>query len=333
MITISVCMIVKNEEKHLARCLDSLQGLWDELIIVDTGSTDSTKEIAARYTDRIYDHPWRDDFAHARNYAFSLAGCDHIYAPDADEVLDAENRRKFARLKQALLPEVEIVQMIYVNRHAHKTTENFEKDYRPKLFKRLRTFQWIDPVHETIRLQPIIYDSDIEILHMPSESHAGRDLRIFRSVIRKGHPLSARLHNMYARELFMAGAAKIFWKPRLFSKRACGTVRAARTNIWKRSACWRGRPGSKKTMQSFSACASTGSPPALARNCAWRPGTIIGRLGTGKMHGIGMKMPAVRPQSWISAARKSFQKRGLRCVMQQMLMIDPARYTYDLLSF
>ncbi len=208
MITISVCMIVKNEEKHLARCLDSLQGLWDELIIVDTGSTDSTKEIAARYTDRIYDHPWRDDFAHARNYAFSLAGCDHIYAPDADEVLDAENRRKFARLKQVLLPEVEIVQMIYVNRHAHKTTENFEKDYRPKLFKRLRTFQWIDPVHETIRLQPIIYDSDIEILHMPSESHAGRDLRIFRSVIRKGHPLSARLHNMYARELFMAGAAK-----------------------------------------------------------------------------------------------------------------------------
>ena len=55
MIRISVCMIVKNEEDVLARCLDSLRGIWDELIIVDTGSTDRTKEIAKKYTDRIFD--------------------------------------------------------------------------------------------------------------------------------------------------------------------------------------------------------------------------------------------------------------------------------------
>ena len=57
-ITVSVCMIVKNEEKVLARCLDSLKGLYEELVIVDTGSTDSTKEIAAGYTDKIYDFTW-----------------------------------------------------------------------------------------------------------------------------------------------------------------------------------------------------------------------------------------------------------------------------------
>ncbi len=205
MITISVCMIVKNEEKHLARCLDSLQGLWDELVIVDTGSTDDTRKIAEGYTDRIYDYQWRDDFAHARNHAFSLAQCDYIYAPDADEVLAPEARRKFSQLKQTLLPEIEIVQMIYVNRHDHRTTENFEKDYRPKLFKRLRTFKWIDPVHETVRLQPVVYDSDIEILHMPDSSHASRDLKILRSSVQKGFRLSARLHNMYARELYIAG--------------------------------------------------------------------------------------------------------------------------------
>ena len=66
-------MIVKNEEKLLARCLDSVAGLMDEIIIVDTGSSDKTKEIAARYTDKIYDFEWIDDFSAARNFAFSKA--------------------------------------------------------------------------------------------------------------------------------------------------------------------------------------------------------------------------------------------------------------------
>ena len=55
MITVSLCMIVKNEEAVLARCLDSLKNLMDEIIIVDTGSTDRTKEIAMQYTDKIYE--------------------------------------------------------------------------------------------------------------------------------------------------------------------------------------------------------------------------------------------------------------------------------------
>ena len=67
-ITVSVCMIVKNEEKVLARCLDSLKGLYEELIIVDTGSTDSTKEIAAGYTGKIYDFAWTGSFSDARNF-------------------------------------------------------------------------------------------------------------------------------------------------------------------------------------------------------------------------------------------------------------------------
>ena len=58
MITISLCMIVKNEGQVLSRCLDSLAGLMDEIIIVDTGSCDRTREIAARYTDKIYDYIW-----------------------------------------------------------------------------------------------------------------------------------------------------------------------------------------------------------------------------------------------------------------------------------
>jgi glycosyltransferase involved in cell wall biosynthesis len=71
MITISLCMIVKNEEQVLAKCLDSVKDLVEEIIIVDTGSTDSTKEIAAKYTSRIFHFDWIDDFSAARNYSFS----------------------------------------------------------------------------------------------------------------------------------------------------------------------------------------------------------------------------------------------------------------------
>ena len=63
MITISLCMIVKNEERILKRCLDSVRDLVDEIIIVDTGSTDATKRIAAGYTDKIYDFEWINDFS------------------------------------------------------------------------------------------------------------------------------------------------------------------------------------------------------------------------------------------------------------------------------
>ena len=73
MITISLCMIVKNEEKVLARCLDSLVSLVDEMVIVDTGSTDRTREIAAGYGARVYEFDWVDDFSAARNFAFSKA--------------------------------------------------------------------------------------------------------------------------------------------------------------------------------------------------------------------------------------------------------------------
>lgn len=83
MATVSLCMIVKNEERVLARCLESVRECMDEIIIVDTGSSDATKEIAARYTDKIYDFEWIDDFAAARNFSFSKASMDFAMWLDA----------------------------------------------------------------------------------------------------------------------------------------------------------------------------------------------------------------------------------------------------------
>ncbi len=210
MITISVCMIVKDEEKVLARCLDTLRDLVDEIIIVDTGSTDSTKSIAARYTDKIYDFTWIYDFAAARNFAFSKATMEYIYSADADEVLDEENRLHFQFLKQTLLPEIEIVQMKYANQLSYNTTYNFDVEYRPKLYKRFRTFRWVEPVHENVVLNPVIYDSDIVIMHMPLSNHAERDFQTFQRVIKREGKLSPKLFEMYAKELYIAGSDKDF---------------------------------------------------------------------------------------------------------------------------
>ena len=205
MIRISLCMIVKNEERTLARCLDSIADLMDEIIIVDTGSTDRTKEIAVRYTDKVLDFEWIQDFSAARNFALSHATMEYIYTADADEVLDPENRKRFRYLKECILPEIEIVQMKYGNQLQHGSVYNFDEEYRPKLFKRLREFVWEGSIHETVRLEPVVYDSDIVVTHLPEKPHGDRDLANFRNQTAKGVRLNKRLHNMYARELYLAG--------------------------------------------------------------------------------------------------------------------------------
>ncbi len=205
MVTVSLCMIVKNEERVLARCLDSFKDLVDEMIIVDTGSQDGTKEIARRYTGKVYDFEWGCDFSAARNFAFSKAGMDYIYSADADEFLEGQNRALFLLMKQALLTEIEIVQMKYVTKNEFNTVLNSTKEYRPKLFKRLRTFTWVDPVHETVRLEPVVYDSDIEVTHLPQSFHSKRDFRIIADKFREDGRLSSKLRNMYARELLKTG--------------------------------------------------------------------------------------------------------------------------------
>ncbi|MDE8675399.1 tetratricopeptide repeat-containing glycosyltransferase family 2 protein [Priestia aryabhattai] len=91
---ISLCMIVKNEEKVLSRCLESVAGVVDEIIIVDTGSSDKTKEIASEYTKNIYDYEWTNNFANARNYAGSKANGKWILVLDADEFVDKDNFRE-----------------------------------------------------------------------------------------------------------------------------------------------------------------------------------------------------------------------------------------------
>ena len=212
MVSFSLCMIVKNEEAVLERCLKSLCDIMDEIIIVDTGSSDKTKEIAGKYTDKIFDYKWCNDFADARNFAASKASGDYIYTADADEYLDSQNREKLIQLKKILLPEIEIVQMLYHTPVELSTVYNFEEEYRPKLYKRLRTFNWIDSIHETLRIDPVVYDSDIVVEHRPLTNHASRDFAAFERIVADGRKLSKKLHHMYAMELFRSGKDNDFLK-------------------------------------------------------------------------------------------------------------------------
>src|SRR5579872_7358729 len=85
--TVTAALIVKNEAGVLARCLDSIAVHVDEIVIVDTGSEDATKEIAARYTNRIFDFTWIQDFSAARQFAFDRATGEWVFWLDADDVV------------------------------------------------------------------------------------------------------------------------------------------------------------------------------------------------------------------------------------------------------
>lgn len=98
MIAISLCMIVKDEELNLANCLDSIAAYVDEIIIIDTGSTDRTKEIALKYTDKLYDYQWHQNFGEARNFSISKATNEYILILDSDERVESINKYEIEQL-------------------------------------------------------------------------------------------------------------------------------------------------------------------------------------------------------------------------------------------
>lgn len=152
MITISLCMIVRDEENGLGRCLDGVKDIADEIVIVDTGSTDRTKEIAAEYGAVIYDFEWIDDFAAARNEAFSKATKEYILWLDADDTIEEIDRVRFKKLKETLSPQYQSVTMPYnlAFDSEGKVTSSLRRN---RLVRRDCGFQWIGPVHEYLAVR------------------------------------------------------------------------------------------------------------------------------------------------------------------------------------
>lgn len=200
MITISLCMIVKNEEEVLSRCLDSIKNIIDEIIIIDTGSTDNTKYIASKYTDRIFDFQWIDDFSAARNTAFSKATMDYILWLDADDVIEGEDYKKLKELKENIDLSIDSITMNYNLTFDEYGNVAFSTR-RNRLVKREKNFRWIGAVHEYLEVSGNIIHSEVAITHRSLSHDSDRNLNIYEKRLKEGEIFSPRDLYYFANEL------------------------------------------------------------------------------------------------------------------------------------
>ncbi len=159
--SISLCMIVKNEEQNLPRCLESVAGLVDEIIIVDTGSTDRTVEIAKSYGANVFFHPWEGSFSKARNYSLKYATCEWILYLDADEELrngDSSVLKNIARNNG-----YSVVSFIIQNRYNDSKLEGYARMVR--FFKNFSGIYYEGIVHNTIIYSGKCLNSSVTVIH------------------------------------------------------------------------------------------------------------------------------------------------------------------------
>lgn len=200
MATISLCMIVKDEEETLARVLQSVESIVDEMIIVDTGSTDRTVEIAKEFSARTFHFEWINDFAAARNYSFSKATQDYILWLDADDILAEADRERFLQLKANFPPHADRITMPYILM-ADQNGKPVSSLRRNRVVRRACNFQWIGYVHEYLNAFGPVVDSDVCVTHRKQKAYTDRNLSIYRTKVAEGEQLSVRDLYYYANEL------------------------------------------------------------------------------------------------------------------------------------
>jgi len=208
--TISLCMIVKNEKDFLENCLNSVKDVVDELIIVDTGSKDKTKEIAKKFTDKIYDFEWNHSFSEARNFSIRKATKEWILILDADETINKKDQNKILNLLEnqrfsAPTPLVikdynenkRIMGFSFIQRTYSSEIKKLKWNYRKsdfydeskpfigwnyrgitRLFRNDKRIKFIYPIHETViesirKIDGKIHFTNIPIHHL--EILKGRD--------------------------------------------------------------------------------------------------------------------------------------------------------------
>lgn len=196
--SLSVCMIVKNEEEVIARCLACVEKFADEIIVVDTGSSDRTVEEVKKFTDKIFRFEWVDDFSAARNFAFEKATGDFLMWLDADDVITDEHCEKIRKLVDC--GDFDMAFLPYA--------ADFDGDtptfvyYRERIFRRSGNYRFGGAVHEAVTPRGKIAYGDAVIFHKKmKDGEPLRNLRILQKRIARGICLNEREKFYYGREL------------------------------------------------------------------------------------------------------------------------------------
>jgi glycosyltransferase involved in cell wall biosynthesis len=148
--TISVCMIVRNEEENIKNSLECARKFADEIIVVDTGSEDATPEIARSMGAKVYFFPWCDDFSAARNESLKYATCDWIIWLDADDIIDDVNIERIKELKKVLPPEKNEAYLFLIESKMVDVDESVWYWYQIRMFPNHKEIRFEGKIHEQV---------------------------------------------------------------------------------------------------------------------------------------------------------------------------------------
>lgn len=206
--TLSLCLIVKNEEKNLNRLLDSVEGCMDEIVLIDTGSTDKTVEIAKERGCEVYHFEWVDSFCKARNFAFSKATKDYIIWLDGDDVLSS--KEYFKQWKETSMGHAQAWFNTY-NYAMNQDGKPVISFLRERVFKREINPVWQYDLHEGVIINPawvVDYALSWTVNHLRDaedvKSDRNRNLKIIEKM-RDQAGLDPRMQFYYGKELFETG--------------------------------------------------------------------------------------------------------------------------------
>ncbi len=198
---LSVCLIVKNEEKTLPRLMKCVKQFADEVVIVDTGSRDKTLEMIPFYADRMGHMAFEKDFSKVRNFSFSLASGDYLMWLDADDIIPDSSIQKLREWKTAPTDH-DAVYLPYCTAfdESGKPTFVFERE---RIVKRSASPLWVGRVHETLSFQGSRCSLDIPIHHASEKtSYSTRNLDIYLEMEKDKESFSPRDMFYFGRELY-----------------------------------------------------------------------------------------------------------------------------------
>jgi glycosyltransferase involved in cell wall biosynthesis len=176
-VTVSAALIVKNEARTLGRCLESIRGAVDDIVVVDTGSRDETADIARAHGARVFEFAWRDDFAAARQFAFDRATSDWVFWLDADDEVTGADRIR--SLVTSAAGDVSCFYWRYIlGRDARGVPTH--ASWRERCVRNDGSYRWVGRVHEVLvgpRPGAGAKTEDVFVEHHPIEERAPRSRR------------------------------------------------------------------------------------------------------------------------------------------------------------